>query len=96
MLVHARLLIDLVTRAVGPQPGNGAFNLQELEPPLVELLLEPAQLTLDHGHFAIALLEHRIAAAEQFELLLLVGRAGVDLMGDFAQLHFHFADVVAR
>ena len=96
VLVHAGLLVDFVARAVGAQPRHRALELEQLELRLVELLLEPGQLALDDAELAIALLEDGIAAAEQLELRLLVGRTRIHLRRDFAQLHFDFAERVAR
>ena len=86
------LLVDLVTGAVGAQPRDSALHLQQFELGLVQFLLEPRELTLGDSQLPVALLVGGVAAAEQFQLLLLVLRAGVGLRRDLAQLHFQLID----
>ena len=53
--------------------------MKKLELRLLKLLIDLGQLGLDHGEFAIAVLEDGVRATEQSELLLFVLRAGVHL-----------------
>ncbi|OQB95849.1 MAG: hypothetical protein BWX86_01052 [Verrucomicrobia bacterium ADurb.Bin122] len=96
MLVDGSLLIDLVAGAIGAQARHAAFELEQVELCLLEILLEFAELALDHGELAVAVLESGVGAAEQVELHLLVLRAGVDLFVELADLHLDFAEVGAR
>ncbi len=92
VLVDAGLLVDLVPGAVGAQPRDRAFHLQQLELGLIKLLLQPRELTLGDSQLPVALLVGGVAAAEQFQLLLLVLRSRVGLRRNLAQLHFQLVD----
>jgi len=90
------LLIDLVTGAIGTKAGDAALGLEELKLGLAELFFDFAKLAFNDSEFAVALLKHVVGRAEERELLLLVLRTGVRLLGDFAKLHFEFAERIAR
>ena len=92
---HAGLRVDFVTGAVRAQARHRAFQLQQLEFRLLELLVLPAHFALHNGEFAVALLEHGVRAAEQVQLKLFVLGAAVHLRRHLAQLHFELGEVVA-
>ena len=92
---HAGLRLDLIPGAVGAQARQRVLQLEQIEFRLLELLFLPAQLPLDDGQLAVALLEGGVGTAEQAEWELLVLRPAVGLRGHLAELHLELGQVVA-
>jgi len=94
--VQARLLVDLVTRGLRAQPRDGAVKLQELELGLLEIPVDPGQLTLGDAELPVVLLVDGVAASEEAKLHLPVLGTRVHLGRHLAQLHLELAQGVPR
>jgi hypothetical protein len=94
--VRAGLLVNFVARTIRAEPCDGAVKLEKLKLGLLQVLFEFGEFAFDDALLAVALLENRVAAAEQSQLELLVLRRTVALRGDFPELHFQFTEVVPR
>jgi hypothetical protein len=91
-----RLLLDLISRTIRPQPRDGALELEQLEACLLQVLLEPRNLAVGDRDIAIPLLESGVGRTEQPQLHLAILGTAVDLLAHLAQLHLDLAEVIAR